>query len=430
MPRMQLCESSPQHSGAATVSLVALMGALFAAPLAFGSVEPWAWAGLSALVAVAFFCWAMNALERQSAQFVWTPLYIPLVLLLLFALLQIGLNRTAYFAGTRNAALALATDLLVFFLSVNLLSTASRRVWSWMGWSISLYALALSMFAILQFFSSPDRIYWTFTPAPGGGVFGPYVDPDHYAGLMELLIPLLAGFALSRSPNRGQPLLAFAILVSIASLTLSGSRSAVVALLVEAAAFVIIAGLFDRFRRQSVWITSLAGIATIVISLWLIPANILHRFQDAMEHPAVTYAKRSSITLDTLRITRDNIAFGSGMGTLKSIYLNYQSFPTDLIIDHAHNDYAEALAETGVIGGLILVAALSLFFREFRSTRRRLRSTFGWLQVGAALGCCGLLIHSATDFNLHIPANAAWFALAAGCACSQPSDNEENVSVQ
>src|SRR5439155_15560712 len=38
------------------------------------------------------------------------------------------------------------------------------------------------------------------------------------------------------------------------------------------------------------------------------------------------------------------------------------------------------------------------------------------IRLGAAIGCCGLLVHSFFDFNLHIPANAAWFAVLAGLA--------------
>jgi len=36
--------------------------------------------------------------------------------------------------------------------------------------------------------------------------------------------------------------------------------------------------------------------------------------------------------------------------------------------------------------------------------------------MGATIGCLGLLVHSYFDFNLHIPANAAWFAVCAGLA--------------
>ncbi len=37
----------------------------------------------------------------------------------------------------------------------------------------------------------------------------------------------------------------------------------------------------------------------------------------------------------------------------------------------------------------------------------------GAIQLVAALGCCGLLVHGVFDFNLHVPANAAWFAVCA-----------------
>ena len=83
----------------------------------------------------------------------------------------------------------------------------------------------------------------------------------------------------------------------------------------------------------------------------------------------------------------------------------------------AHNDYVEAVAETGLVGAVLILSALALFFRlAFRDLGSRLRSGGDWIQVGAALGCCGLLVHSFFDYNLHIPANAAWFAVLAGMA--------------
>ena len=44
-----------------------------------------------------------------------------------------------------------------------------------------------------------------------------------------------------------------------------------------------------------------------------------------------------------------------------------------------------------------------------------------WIRLGAALGCCGMLVHSFFDSNLHFPANAAWLAVLAGLACSAPA---------
>jgi hypothetical protein len=64
-----------------------------------------------------------------------------------------------------------------------------------------------------------------------------------------------------------------------------------------------------------------------------------------------------------------------------------------------------------------LPLALAAFFvLAFRRLTPRLQSVHGWLQFGAAIGVCGLLVHSFSEFNLHIPANAAWFTFLAAIA--------------
>jgi O-antigen ligase len=117
----------------------------------------------------------------------------------------------------------------------------------------------------------------------------------------------------------------------------------------------------------------------------------------------------------------DHLWLGTGLGSFALVYPRYQSIPTDVVWDHAHDDYVEALGETGLLGGLLIVLAVALGLRlAFGNLRDRLRHRLGWIQLGAALGCCGLLLHSLLDFNLHIPANAAWFAVCAAIATSAP----------
>jgi O-antigen ligase len=91
-----------------------------------------------------------------------------------------------------------------------------------------------------------------------------------------------------------------------------------------------------------------------------------------------------------------------------------------LWIDYAHNDYLQALAETGLVGAVFIASALALFLRLAFRDLPHAASDGGWIRLGAALGCCGLLVHSFFDFNLHIPANAAWFAVLAGLATISP----------
>jgi O-antigen ligase len=135
--------------------------------------------------------------------------------------------------------------------------------------------------------------------------------------------------------------------------------------------------------------------------------------------PEISLGDRLTVSADSLRIFRDHPWLGTGLGSFEAVFPEYQSFPSDLRYDHAHDEYAEALTETGLVGGALIVLALGLFFRNaFRNLNERLENEAGWIQMGAVLGCCGLLVHSFVDFNLHIPANAMWFALSFGIATS------------
>ena len=132
--------------------------------------------------------------------------------------------------------------------------------------------------------------------------------------------------------------------------------------------------------------------------------------------------ERKAFSRDALHMWLEHPWLGVGIGDFETAYPRYQSFPTDQWIDHAHNDYAEAAAETGLVGALLILATMALFlYLAFRNAAHLFGSNAGWVRLGAALGCCGLLVHSLADFNLHIPANAAWFAVLAGIATSERS---------
>jgi hypothetical protein len=49
--------------------------------------------------------------------------------------------------------------------------------------------------------------------------------------------------------------------------------------------------------------------------------------------------------------------------------------------------------------------------------------------MGAALGVVGLLVHSLVDFNLRVPANAAWFVVCLAIATHPRSARRETPKV-
>jgi O-antigen ligase len=116
------------------------------------------------------------------------------------------------------------------------------------------------------------------------------------------------------------------------------------------------------------------------------------------------------MSADTWRIFLDHPVIGTGLGTIQIVFPPYESLYDGKIVNHSHNDYLEALAETGALGGLCCAWFLvALFSQSWSRVAPSNRSFSAMLQFSALLGCVGFLVHSIVDFNLHIPANAMLF---------------------
>jgi O-antigen ligase len=133
----------------------------------------------------------------------------------------------------------------------------------------------------------------------------------------------------------------------------------------------------------------------------------------------VNESKRASMRLGAWHIFLDHPVFGTGLGTIQLVYPPYETLYDGKIVNHAHNDYLEALAETGILGGLCCAWFIGvLFVVALRSLQEAAHNFAAALRLAALAGCCGILVHSLVDFNLHIPANAYFFFLMALLATS------------
>ncbi|CAK8720822.1 hypothetical protein GCAAIG_10375 [Candidatus Electronema halotolerans] len=137
-----------------------------------------------------------------------------------------------------------------------------------------------------------------------------------------------------------------------------------------------------------------------------------------MTDPLTANQGRLDIWQGTLTMIAERPLLGWGLGCFPFAFPAFQ--PDSLarwFINHAHNDYLELAAETGLLGLTAALLAVSVLFiaclRKLHTAERRHFQPVG---AGALAGCFALLIHSTTDFNFHIPANAILFAVLAGIA--------------
>ena len=169
----------------------------------------------------------------------------------------------------------------------------------------------------------------------------------------------------------------------------------------------------------------LAGAAVLLVALllvsWLGIGQILQRLS-SVQLLEVAAGKRASMRGDTWRIFLDHPFVGTGLGTLQIVYPPYETLYDGKIVNHAHNDYLEALAETGIAGGLCCAWFIGVLLAESlkRLRQRQFTNSFaGALQLSGFVACTGFLVHSLVDFNLHIPANALLFFLMAHLATAE-----------
>jgi O-antigen ligase len=167
----------------------------------------------------------------------------------------------------------------------------------------------------------------------------------------------------------------------------------------------------------------MAVLCAVLAVSWIGVHQVLQRFAD-YQSLEVTEGKRASMRVDTWHIFLDHPLMGTGLGTLQMVFPPYDTLYDGKIVNHSHNDYLEALAETGVLGGLCCVWFLGVLLLESLRGLAELGSSFGAaLNLSGLVGCSGILVHSLVDFNLHIPANAMLFVVAAFLATTrlQPS---------
>lgn len=398
-------------------SRVLLLSALMVAPLFFGAVQPWAWGALTIVAGSLLLLWGLGCARTGSIILTSSPLYVPLLGVLVLAGVQLWFGFSMDHAGTREALIKLIGYAIIFFVGQQLYLSASPRTWQHTGTAVTVYMFLMAVFAIVQFFASPGLLYGV-VPAEFASIFGPYVDRGNYAGLMEMLIPTAVALACSLQwKHPAKPFLLFAVFIALVSVFLSGSRAGLISLAVE---FAII-GLAILFTGTEHKYILVAGILVAALAVgffyWLDPGSVWARWQQMASKPELALGNRQDIAKDALRMSRDHWMHGVGLGAFEVAYTPYQTVITDLTIDYAHNDYLQFFAETGIWGLLLAPLAITIFFvLSFRHLPMRLRQQSDWLQFGAAVGVCGILVHSFSEFNLHIPANAAWFTFLVALA--------------
>ena len=391
--------------------------------LAFGTVEVWSQSLLEMGAGILFLLWAIVLFKDPKAKVYWSSLNWPILGVIAIGLLQLCFGATPYPFLTRLELLRFGTYLLLFFLLAQ--SFRVRADLYRLVWFLILMCFGVSLLGIIQHFTSEGTIYWLRALRSGGDPFGPYVNRNHFAGFVELTLPVGLAMLIFRGLRRDlYPLASVLTIIPIGALILSGSRGGIVSFGFEVAVLWLLAK--TRRGPEGPRLTPLAIVALAAVALiaWLGAGKAIERFS-MVRSGEVTIDRRFTMSQGAAHIFKDHPIKGAGLGALVAVYPRYEILYDGRLVDHVHNDYIEMLAETGVLGGLCGLAFLWILFRQAKTCYGAEQGHFSRaLHAGAIAGLCGMLLHSFVDFNLHIPANALLFLLLAYLATSTPFASE------
>jgi O-antigen ligase len=391
--------------------------------LAFGAVEVWSESLLEIGASVLLISWAVTLYSDKRSAIQWSPLNWPLLGFIVVGIVQLVFRWTPNPFLTQLELLRLAAYFIIFFLTAQAFRERADLVK--LAWFLIFLGFTVALLGIIQHFTSEGTIYW-YRPLPeGGSVFGPYVNRNHFAGFIELVMPVGLALLVFRGLRRDLfPMVSLLTVVPVGALILSGSRGGIASFTFEVGVLVLLA----RTRRGPQG-ARLIGISIVVLAAfaliaWLGAGKEIERFSKTRVGD-VSLGRRANMFRGAEHIFFEHPIKGAGLGTIIDVYPRYETAYDGRVVDHIHNDYMEVLAETGLLGGLCGIAFLGLLYRETRRVFTAEQGHFSRaLHAAGITAVSGLLVHSFVDFNLHIPANALLFLLQAYLATSPPLPSE------
>ncbi len=416
-----------------SVVLYGTFALLMFGPVAFGAVEPWSIFIVETGSVLLFALWLAKQWLEGEIKVLWNPLFLPMAAFALLILLQFVLRINVYpHDSIAQAMLYCAYAVLCFLASQNLLRASQARK---IAVILAIFGITVACFALLQGVAPNGKLYWVRLPRLGGWIYGPYVNHNHYAGLMELLVPIPLIIALSRLVHEKTRVAAgIAAAIMVGTIFLSGSRGGMLAIFVELAALGVV---LSRQEKKTRIALGVGAFAVVLISLlaWLGGKELTTRVSSISTEAKgeISGGMRLSIDRDTIQMFRRKPILGWGLGTFPVVYPQFRSFYTNFFVNEAHNDYLQLLSEMGLLGFATMVwFVVELFRRVPRKIQKWTTDVSGAATLACTLGVTGILVHSLIDFNLQIPANAALFyvfcTIAAAPALLQRSRKRRPVS--
>jgi O-antigen ligase len=428
----------------AVIVEVLLVALLIFTPLAFATVQTWAISVMEFTCLLMVAVWLIGvALSGGGLRFRF-PLGMPMIVFAGLVFLQLvphfigekvalagPLSRvgTVNFFATKTAFIKLLCYIGLYICLVNTLT--SRQQITRVLIAVIVIGFGIALLGLLQRISRTDKVFWFIqVRADRRRFMAAFINENHFAGYMELIIPITIAFMLRHLLRIGETgwrgvlasedlhkamLLAFLAIMMIVALAVSESRGGLVGFLGSLLAIAILL-LCRQLHRRRTWVIVVLLSVSLLMLVWIGTSGLWKTWGTLGNIPAdSSFKRRMEVNQDTWRASKDYPIWGSGLGTFETVFPVYgtlgyarRSGRIGLLrtTPHAEDDYVQTLLETGWVGLLTCLVGLVLFLKiAIKTYLTRRRRSISMPAMGACASIFAMLVHSTCDFNMRIDAN-------------------------
>jgi len=313
----------------------------------------------------------------------------------------------------------------IFFLVLALANTRGRVLL--LARVLVYAALVHSVYAVLMHLGGTQSEYFGVVFNHGDSASGFYPNRNHFAGYLEMNLAIGTGLLIAGLSDRSadtwkkflrltiewilspKMMLRLSLCVLVIALTTTHSRMGNTAFFSSLLISGVIGICLARYatRNTVILLASLVVIDLVIVGSWFGVEKLAQRIEQTTAQEVQEREDPAAYSVDLIR---DYPVFGTGPGTFYVAFPRYRQEKVRAFFEHAHNDYAQFASESGLLGFSLLAALVGVTLAAAMLAQWRRRDP---LMRGMAFACImgvtSILIHSWTDFNLQIPANATLF---------------------
>lgn len=380
--------------------------------------------GLKLFTLIVIAVWLAKIINTKKYFLKKTKLDLPLILFSLVLVLSLFISETK--TESLQEFIIFLSYILIFFLITNNLD---RKVdFNLFIHLFFIISLLVSIYTIIQYYGIDPYLkdLHRLTSTIG--------QKNWISNYLAMIFPIGFSYFLLEQIKKNKIIYFVLLAVLYTTLMICQSRGIWISIsltLIFGIYIIIRFKIFRIFHRNKKWL--------FLLLITFLAITIIYSTDNPLNKSAITVPLRALSTFDeqdpsvntrllmwktTFEMIKEKPLLGSGIGTFKMNYLDYQA---EFLKDNpyyvkysgkageAHNEYLQILAELGIIGLGLFLLIFYFFYKtiiDFYNNNKNVKEKI--ITLGLVMGIICFLIHSLFTFPLHVPALGVTFFVLLG----------------